>query len=68
MKRISAVRTVTNATEDITGTVIERDSDATENKLPTLSKHTVKPSSNTRGEMEQVLAGLAAMMKPMLRR
>lgn len=54
---------VNKAADDVTGTFIENDFDATEHKLELLSSPVVKLSSDKKSEIERVLTGLNLMTK-----
>lgn len=63
MKRMLATSTINRATEDMTGTVIDSDSDTFEYKQLQLPKSFVKPLSDTRSDILRVLANLGVVMK-----
>lgn len=63
MERILMGHNVTSVTQDMTGTVGERDSNDTERKPETPLKGVVSSSSNKRGETEHVLADLGEVTK-----
>lgn len=56
MERIMAADKVHNAKEDVTYTVVQSGSDDTEHNLHLPPKSVVKPVSDTKGEMTNVLA------------
>lgn len=63
MKCCLVRHTITGAAEDMTGTVVESDSDNIEHKLQSLSKTVVKSLSDMRSEIAHVLANIGVMTK-----
>lgn len=63
MEYVLAANTVTGATEDMAGTVVESYSDAIKHKLKPPSKFVVKPSTDTRSEIERILTDLDVVTK-----
>lgn len=64
MEPAFTVHTVSSAVEDISSTIVESDSDTTEQSLQPALKSVLNPSFDTRNEIARMWANLGVMTRP----